>query len=490
MKRCRFGVIGLGIATMLVAQVVYAQNSASGSPPAATPAPAASPATATAPPDAAVGVSTSDASSSSTGTVTPTAPAVAPIENAPAATKSELGVEALRIQNAELETRIARLEEKQRSLENLPSDKRPSGVQVIPYGFVKLGVAYDTSRTAFGDLAFYVLPDSKPGGGKRELTFGARESRIGLKLSAPEFAGIVATGQFEADWAEEVPTPSKYSPRLRLAFVDLAFGAGWALRAGQDWDLYVVAQPKIVDASILGATGHVYGRRPQVKLTKLFKLGQTSSVTVKLGAAHGRTQDLDSDGQLDADAAGVPSIQGGLVLATTLLSRKPTILSISGAYGKEKVHLPLPTATTPPNHTKTFDTTLVHGSLQFPLADSFALQGVVWWGKNVDQYYGGVLQGINAGAESEIEAFGGWGQVTWDATYAWSLSAGVGADDPVNADVAAGGRTFNGRAFGNLFFKATRDALVVLEYGYMKTRAKAESSATNHRTQLAFQYTF
>ncbi len=484
MKRNCFGIMGLGVAAALISQSAYAQSGAAASAQETSTAPAA------AAPAAPANLPTSDAASTATLAAAPSAPTVAPTSIAEGSTGSEPRLDSLQDRNAELAARIAKLEERQRLLDSQQGDKKAASVQVIPYGFVKLGIAYDTSRTAFGDLAFYVLPDSRPGGGKRELTFGARESRIGLKLSAPEFGGIVATGLFEADWAEEVPTASKYSPRLRLALVDLAFGAGWALRAGQDWDLYVVAQPKVVDAAILGATGHLYGRRPQVKLTKTFKFSQTSSITVKLGAAHGRTQDLDADGQLDADAAGVPSIQGGLVLATTLLGNKPTTLSISGAYGKEKIHLPLPTATTPSDHTKTFDSKLIHASLQFPLASTLALQGVVWWGRNLDQYYGGAMQGINAGAESTIEAVGGWGQVIWDATAAWSFSAGAGADDPVNGDVATGGRTFNGRAFGNVFFKATNDVLIVAEYGYMKTRVKADSAATNHRTQLAFQYTF
>lgn len=475
MKRNCYAVVGLGVAAALWSPLAFAQNGADSSPAAAPASSASAP-------------SPADTASTTTLAVAPTAPATSEATQTGSA-GGEPVVESLQRRNTELEARIARLEERQRALDT-QVDQKPAGVSVVPYGFVRLGAAYDTSRTAFGDLAFYVLPDSRSGGGKRELTFGARESRIGLRLTAPELGGILATGQFEADWAEEIPTASKYSPRLRLAFVDLAFGAGWALRAGQDWDLYVVAQPKIADAAILGATGHLYGRRPQVRLTKTFKFGQTGSIAFRLGTAHGRTQDLDADGQLDADATGVPSIQGGFVLATTLLGNKPTTFSISGAYGKERVHLPLPTATTPSNHTKTFDSTLIHGSLQLPLANSLALQGVVWWGKNLDQFYGGVMQGINAGTESEIEAVGGWGQVNWDATSMWSLSAGAGADDPVNDDVATGGRTFNGRGFGNVCLKFTKDVLVVAEYSYMKTRVKASAPATNHRSQLAFQYTF
>ncbi|MGC4063788.1 MAG: hypothetical protein QM784_03940 [Polyangiaceae bacterium] len=369
-------------------------------------------------------------------------------------------------------------------------DAKASKITITPYGFLKLGVTRDSSRTAFGDLAFYVLPESRPGGGKKELSFGARETRLGLKLSAPKTAGIVATGQFEADWLEEAATSNKYSPRLRLAFLDLAFGDGWSVRAGQDWDLYVVAQPRILDAGSLGATGHAYGRRPQVRLTKTIKFNATGSLAVKIGAGQGRSGDLDGDGQTDADAAGVPAVLGGVTLSVKLLSSKPTVLSVSGAYGKEKVNLPFPTATTPSDHKKTFAATLLHGSLQFPLADAVLLQGAVFWGRNVNQYNAGILQGINPSSESGIEAVGGWGQILWDASSKWTLGGGAAADNPVNNDVAATGRTFNSRVFGTVFFKATDVVTIGAEYGFLRTSFKTESPVENHRIQGAFQYNF
>jgi hypothetical protein len=407
----------------------------------------------------------------------------------------DLRITTLETRQSQLAERLATLEQKGSSATATPAakeagDGKTNKITVTPYGFLKLGVTRDSSRTAFGDLAFYVLPDSRPGGGKKELSFGARETRLGLKLSAPKTAGIVATGQFEADWLEEAATSNKYSPRLRLAFLDLAFGDGWALRAGQDWDLYVVAQPKILDAGNLGGTGHTYGRRPQVRLTKTIKFNATDSVAVKLGAGQGRSGDLDGDGQTDADATGVPSVLGGLVLSVKLLSKKPTVVSVSGAYGKEKVNLPFPTATTPSDHRKTFAATLLHGSLQLPLADTLLLQGAVFWGKNVDQYNGGILQGFNPGSESSIEAVGGWGQILWDATTNLTLGGGAAADNPVNDDVSATGRTFNSRVFGTVFVKATDAVTIGAEYGFLRTRFKTESVAENHRIQGALQYNF
>jgi hypothetical protein len=367
---------------------------------------------------------------------------------------------------------------------------KASGVTVAPYGYVKFGASYDSARTAYGDIAFFVLPASRAGGGKRELTFSARETRLGLKLAAPASYGIVPTGQIEADWFEEAATAGKYSPRLRLAFLDLALGKGWSVRAGQDWDVFVSVHPKLVDPGILGGSGHVYGRRPQVRVTKVVKFNDTDGLAFKVAAAHGRSQDLDADGQIDAEAAAVPTVQGSVVVSVKLLGKKPTQLEVSTAYGKEKLNLPIATDTTKPNHRKTFDSLLLHAGLLLPLGEIFSLQGTVFWGKNIDQYLGGIIQGINVGTERTIESAGGWGQLVAEVLPVLTVTAGYGAENPVNADLPASGRTFNSRAFGNVFVSVTPEATVALEYGYLTTEFGNEKTQHDNRGAVGFQYSF
>jgi len=94
--------------------------------------------------------------------------------------------------------------------------KAASGIQIKPYGYIKLDAAYDSARTAYGDASFFVFPTTKVGGDKEELTFGARETRLGANIIAPEQDGIKVTGRIEGDLYEEVATESKYSPRMRL----------------------------------------------------------------------------------------------------------------------------------------------------------------------------------------------------------------------------------------------------------------------------------
>jgi hypothetical protein len=361
-----------------------------------------------------------------------------------------------------------------------------SRVTIVPYGYVKLGTSYDSARTAYGDLAFFVLPGSAKGGGKGELVFSARETRVGLKLAAPAFNGITPTGQIEADWFEEATTAGKYVPRLRLAFLDLALGAGWSIRAGQDWDVFVSVHPTVTDPGILGGTGHLYGRRPQFRITKVVKLNETDAVSFKVAAAHGRSQDVDTDAQIDAEAARFPTIQASLGFAAKLLGNKLTQLQVSGAYGREKLHLPV----AKPIYEQTFESWLAHAALLLPLTDVFSLQGTVFWGKNLDQYLGGICQGINVASVRSIESVGGWGQLVAGLLPTLTATAGYGVDNPKDADISTGGRVFNSRAFGNLFIKVTPETTVALEYAYLRTLFASEGAQHGNRFAAGFQYSF
>lgn len=367
---------------------------------------------------------------------------------------------------------------------------KTSPVSVTPYGYIKLAGSYDTARTAYGDLAFYVQPASRPGGGSKELVFSGRESRLGLKLGVPGTHGIVPTGQLEADWFEEAATPGKYSPRLRLAFIDLALGQGWSVRAGQDWDLFVSVHPLVTDPGILGGTGHLYGRRPQVRVSKVVNFNATDTVAFKVAATHGRSQDVDGDGQIDAEAAGVPTVQGSILFSLKLLGKKPTTLQLSGAYGREKLRLPVATATVKPSYDQTFESTLAHAGLVLPLSDALSVQGTVFWGKNLDQYWGGIIQGINIAEGRSVQSVGGWAQVVAEVVSGLTITGGYGADNPKDADVAASGRTSNSRIFGNAFIKITPETTIALEYGYLATYFASEAKQHSNRIAAGLQYNF
>ena len=360
----------------------------------------------------------------------------------------------------------------------------PIAVQIKPYGYIKLDSVYDTARTAYGDLGFWAMPKFAVGGGEEELTFSARETRLGLNITASENGRLRITGKLEGDLFEEAVTTNKYVPRLRLAYMDVAWGQGWSLRFGQDWDTYISFHPSMVDAGILGNDGHLYGRHPQIRLTRDSQLGENTSVTFKLAMQHGRNgANYDSDNQSDENAAAAPNVHGSLVLKTRLLSEKQSVFSISGAFGNEKVRGTVA-------YPGTYRSWLIHGSAQLPLHSRFTLQGIVWTGENIDNYLGGIGQGVNTDIGTEVAGYGGWGQMVYSPSKQIQLGFGYGIDDPDDNDLAGDARTYNDRIFANFFYNLTDKASIGVEYSYMRTDYAQSEDMHNHRVHMGVKYSF
>ena len=358
-----------------------------------------------------------------------------------------------------------------------------SGVQFTPYGYIKFDAAHDTARTAYGDLAFWVMPKSAVGGNERELNFSARETRFGLNIAAPESRGVKTTGRLEIDFYEEVATANKYLPRLRLAYVDLAWSNGWSLRLGQEWDTYISFHPDMVDASALAYQGHLYARHPQVRLTKEAKLGEDTALTVKLAVQHGRNSgNIDGDNQPDENAAAVPNFHGSLVLKSRLLTDRQSTFTISGAYGREKVR--------GAENPGTYDSRLIHVGVQLPLSQRFTLQGIFWAGENIDNYLGGIGQGIDAVKGVGVSTLGGWGQVIYAPTGNARTSVGYGIEDPRNYDLSGDARIRNDRIFTNFFYSATDRVTFGVEYSLLRTDYAVSENMLNHRVNFSALYRF
>jgi len=358
-----------------------------------------------------------------------------------------------------------------------------SGVQITPYGYIKFDSTYDTARTGFGDVSLWVLPENAAGGGEKELNFSARETRLGLNIAAPDTGGMKTTGRIEVDFYEELPTSNKYAPRMRLAYVDFAWSNGWSLRFGQDWDTYVSFHPDMVDASVLAFQGHPYGRHPQARLTKETKLGENTTLTAKFSLQHSRNSgDVDGDNQPDETAAASPNYHGSLVLRSRLLTDRQSVFSISGAYGREKV-----SGTDNPG---IYKSRLIHGSAQLPLSQRFTLQGIAWKGDNVDNYFAGILQGIDTVIGTEVSTYGGWGQIVYSLTKNTRTSVGYGIEDPNDEDLSGDARICTDRIFANFFYTPTDRVTFGVEYSSMRTDYAVSSNMQNHRVNFGVMFRF
>lgn len=368
-----------------------------------------------------------------------------------------------------------------------------SKLDVEVYGYVKLDASYDTQRTSAGDLMFYVLPEKD--GKDNEFNMTAKETRLGLNIRVPEAGNAVITGKIETDFYGSSSHNSP-NPRLRLGYVDIAFG-NTSIRAGQDWETFISVIPRVVNFSYLADTGALGLRRPQVRLTQILDIAEQTKLVAKVAAARSIGQDIDGGGQDDGSAAGFPTIQGNLLLETPILvNQTPARLGVSGHWGQERVAAYTSGDTT--SDEKDYDSWSVIGNLILPLCHrqtsrgimSAAIQGTIWTGENLDTYYGGIGQGVNAAEEQGIRASGGWAQLVLNPMDKVNLNVGYGIDDPKDTDLSKGNRSRNSSIFTSVFVNVLPQVTVAFEYAHMKTEYKDSDNGVNDRFQGAVLYKF
>lgn len=173
------------------------------------------------------------------------------------------------------------------------------------YGFVEVDSIYDTTES-FNEIAGssnIARPGTYPGDHGRTM-LGARNSRIGMRLAAPEYRGIKALATLEMDFlGNQPPGTSEQSfwqngtfrfrhmyLLLETAPVDILIGQTWQLFGWQ-----TMAHPNTV--GIQGMPGQVYSRSPQLRISKKLALGD---IGLELAIAASRPPQRDSatpDGQ-------------------------------------------------------------------------------------------------------------------------------------------------------------------------------------------------
>lgn len=182
---------------------------------------------------------------------------------------------------------------------------------ITPYGYVRFDAIRDSTQSFYDGMSPYLI--ARPGtykGMHPRMTMTARDSRLGLSIGAPEFAGIRTSGRIEFDFFGIPPTDVRendqitFGPvRIRHAFVNLENSVVDVL-AGQTWDVFGWG-PTFFPATVafLGVPGQVYHRNPQFRLQKTLDLG---GLTIDIAAAAVRPGQRDS---------GVPDVQGGVKFA-------------------------------------------------------------------------------------------------------------------------------------------------------------------------------
>ena len=357
------------------------------------------------------------------------------------------------------------------------------GVRLKPYGYIKLDLIHNTSRTDGDDYSFYVRP-SWENGGKSESTIGLRESRIGTDLVVPETEnGFTVSGKFEIDFYNG--TVASPNVRIRHAYLDVGTEDGWSLLAGQTFDACWVAGPKMLDGAWAGGTGHPYARRPQVRLSKTHTTADGTRLTARIAAVQNAGSDLDDNSADDGSTSGWPLMQGALIVEKRLLTDRFSTLALSGSYGRERID-------DAPNSVAdgVYDEDLVMLTTILPLIRQFELSGALFSGENMDTYKAGILQGINMTRGLAIAGHGGWVQGTFDPSESWQFHLGCACEDVDDADLEPRDRSLNSRYYANVFWCLTRHVRFAAEYAHLLTEFLDAGSAADDQFHIAVYYLF
>ncbi len=119
--------------------------------------------------------------------------------------------------------------------------------------------------------------------------------------------------------------------------------------------------------------------------------------------------------------------------------------------------------------------------------------GEYFTGSNLDDYLGGIGQGVNSAVATdprEIRAQGGWGALKYTLNPVTSFSFGAGIDDPNDNDLAASVRSRNQTIFANVVTRITPNFILGFQLSDWKTDYKNAAGSDAVRAQSSVTYKF
>ncbi len=369
-----------------------------------------------------------------------------------------------------------------------------SGTNVQFYGFARFDASYDTGQIYPGNIALWAQPKTA-GQNDAEWNLTAGATRLGLNLSAPDTESIKLTGNIEFDFLSNGSPENNQTPRLRHGYLKAYWPASdFSIIAGQTWDVISSLIPFVDDPALMWDAGNIGTRHPQVRLTKGFPAGEKGRIEV--AAAASRTiGEKNTVGTITNDPgkdAAMPTIQGRVTWSAPLLVKnQPATIGVSGHYGQEDWE-----TDNVGNH-KTLDSWSCNLELTMPICPKMTLAGEYFTGSNLDDYYGGIGQGVNPSPSiiKEIRSKGGWAALRFAFNPETTFSLGTGIDDPNNSDLSVSPsmlnpKTRNQTIFGTLVNKITPNLILGLQLAQWKTDYYNGDRGNALRAQSSLTYKF
>ncbi len=125
-----------------------------------------------------------------------------------------------------------------------------------------------------------------------------------------------------------------------------------------------------------------------------------------------------------------------------------------------------------------------------PINKWLTVKGEFFNGENLNEYFGGIGQGVNISTYKEIGSKGGWVAASMGPWEKFSFNSGVGIDDVDNGDVNLNDRTLNRSIFANVIYSINDNTQIGFELSQWHTEYKGQRDADDLRAQTSFIYTF
>lgn len=365
------------------------------------------------------------------------------------------------------------------------------------YGFVRLDAIYDDSRMNNSQTPYYVLPEDKAAGGKKDdgvFTMHPRLSRLGIDFNGSRVSNLAdgsVSGKFEIDF-QNGGSESRAIPRYRQMYLKIKWDE-LSVLAGQTWDLVSPLIPSVNNDTLMWNTGNLGDRRAQLRLAYEPKIGDGILSIIGAAALTGAVdaKDLDGDGIRDGEDSGKPQVQAriGYAGAAPWAAGNKAEIGVYGAYLWEDAQAK-----------GNYEGNLVGIDFTIPCSQALALRGEAWTGQNLSDLRGGIGQGVNTATREEIKSKGGWIELLYKRQ-SNSLAIGWTIDDPddhelpSSGSIAANGTTSDGRTKNEAYyvsdrFKAGSGVEIGIDYLYWQTDYKTLKKGTDNRVNLVFQYNF
>ncbi len=338
---------------------------------------------------------------------------------------------------------------------------------VTPYGYIKLDAAYETGNSSHGNATFWAA-DPKDSNGLFHAT--ANQTRLGLRIAAGKVGAFTVSGNVEVDFYGG-GAENKAFNYMRHAYLELK-NDRWSFIAGQYWDIINPLNPFTLNYPVLWGSGNIGYRRPQLRVQHTVRAGK-ALITAQAGIFRTIASDLDGDGLDDGVTAGFPTLQGRLAVKLPFAESAFLQLGVSGHTAASKGRDDYT------SHSLNLDLTLT-------LSSRFSLIGEFYNGKNMQAFFGGIVQGINTASKKEIDSMGFYVTLQAGLSSALKLNLGFAHDKPKAETLSIGLRSRNQTVFANLVYALNKAVSTGFEVFHVSTDYLESTS----QKSLRFQYSW